>query len=1038
MGLVPAFVFSLNRRAILAILAISISVGYTLVAGAAVSGLKDAQGALAGDLGDRDRIVAQEGLEGFTPEALGGSGSIRHGHAVTTVGDHTFYTVRIGAEAMTNGSRAIAGPASALTSGQQIPIEAGNLTVFRAEPPPGASPSWIQVTEGTFQALGGQEAPTLHVAVITDAAQVPADQGFVVQEAPSTFQFYEAGAQQIVSAVAVTVLASAVVIALLTSTFISMELRARRQSLATLQLYAGPGLVQRLVAGRAIFLLVAGHALAIGGTMGLLFLLERVGSITLAISTTYAGIALAATFGGGLVGMVPPVRQAASPLDVERLSDQAPRGWLPRWLRPSLTSWRTVIPLAASALILAGSLGVIFGTVDMPSQIFGTEGSQVLADTKNNPLRGQVDAFQGLHLASQEAYAAASPEIFAPTTIDGAPVMARGVSWPHLTDMDPVQITDGRAMEHPGEAVAGQRLAARLDLAVGDRLLLPASYSASLTPVTVVGIATAPGLLADELLVDLPTARDLTGLPASSVNLVRFREAETGPLEDPQRHETGIEVTNLRVDPRDPIPYEQARVLVDAVNIGDENATRHLTLRVNGQPVTDRWVRLVPQEETTVSFTFRVPAQGLTRVEINPEETFEPGDPAYRLDLPRAVERNSTVQITVRDRQGDTAPDVTVELDGRQARTDARGQASMVATELGNRTVTAEGPDGRGARWLQVVEPGLLHRGKMVVRDVNGPADAQENGTWQGAVVAENVGGSVFQGYLHVPVDGTAQNASAEVTVRPGQTTRALVTLDLSPGNHVIGTQAASLLVHVPDSADPGDGDGNGTGTGTQDGGAGDGSDPGSGDGQDTGTGDSGDDPAGEDGEPTLEELLERRRQQAKTGNQEEETDALTAFLGDTVDNLNAALTVVALATVLHAGLIVLVAVQRDVEEAASTVGTLAAVGADRQALRRQALREFGTIGAIAAAVGTALGLFLVWAAAQQGLLVGFGHALIPRSSVGFGLRVAAVAIVVTLAAAVLAVERVRRQRADQLLAEGPRRSARPPLEALIGRDEAP
>ncbi|MDX1611348.1 MAG: FtsX-like permease family protein, partial [Candidatus Thermoplasmatota archaeon] len=416
------------------------------------------------------------------------------------------------------------------------------------------------------------------------------------------------------------------------------------------------------------------------------------------------------------------------------------------------------------------------------------------------------------------------------------------------------------------------------------------------------------------------------------------------------------------------------------------------------------------------------PAAGLVNLKVNPERSFEPAAPAYDLDLPKAATVGSLVEITV-SRDGQSAPGVQVDMGEASGTTSADGTVDLRAPDdPRNITVLAEGSDGRAARPLLIVQPEDLHRARLVIRGIHGPG-AISASPWEGVITFENVGGSPHRGATSLLVDGEVRD-TANATINPGQRARVPVTLPLASGTHAIGSDDVTFAIEVR----------SGTSAGTGGGGDGEGGDGGDGeDGRDRprqgGTG--GDDRAS-DGPLSIEELIEQRRQANRLASSTGPTDATSAFLGDTFENLNVALTIITIATVIHAGLITLVAVQRDIEERAPNVGTLAAVGAGRAALRSRALRDLGLVGLPAAILGTALGLGAAALAAQQGYLAGFGHALIPRTSLEFGLRVAAVALGTTLVAAVFAVENVRSQTFRELLAGGPTRSSRPPLTALL------
>lgn len=1002
MGLLSGFVVSWDRRGVLAALAIAVSVGYALVAGAAVTGLEDAQETLSSDLQNPGAVVTHpEG--GFALDEL----PTEPDAALATVerGDHTFYLLRAGEtpgdRPAPNETQALASSAVDHDSAQATLQRAGaNVSIVEADPLPGAQWGWVQVSPSAFEKLEGPQRPTVHVAhyeQVTDEQREELEaQGFHAREAPAAASFYVEGAEGLVTSIAVTVGSSALVVALLATGFVNMELRARRKSLATLKLYAGPGLVRRVIAGRGLVLLAAGHVLALATVFALTHLISPRLALDVTLDPAFALGAASATFLGGAVGLAGPLRRADERVEASALSQREPPDWLPAWLRPSLASWRLLIPLVAAALILSASLGVVFGVVDLPGQLFGHDDQRVIADASGNPLRGNVDPFPGFHLGGVDGFEGASPEIFAPTVIQGEPVMARGVSWPQLSQLEPVEITDGRAPRQPGEAALGARLANRVDVQTGDRLTLPAAYTASTTQVTVVGTFEGGGMLADELLVPLDTARGMTKLDHDRVNMVRY-----DTLERRQRVSLpdGIEATGLTIEPSNPVPFEEVTVTVDLVNFASTTETRQLTLHADGRPVDDAFPRLGPRSTGTVEMTFTVPAGGVDEIQVNPTARPEEGEPAYEIDAPAVATTGRTLEVTVTDRQGDPAEGIQLRWGEIEATTNGRGRAELEPTEAANRTLHASGPEGRGARPLLVVDPAHQHDAHLVVREVDGPDRIEPGEPWEGVVEYVNLGGEAFNDSRpQIQVDDATHNLS-RIRLLSGQSTRVSFTLSLAEGTHAVGSGEFEKQVTVAPERFRG----------------------------------------GEDGQvpenATVEELLEMRREQASSAS-ETGHSATQAFVADTFENLDAAITVIVIATILHAGLVTTVAVFREVDERGRSLGTLAAIGASKERVRARAIREYATVGAPAALAGTIGGLALAALAAHVGFLTGFGHALAPRFTPGFTLRVAAASLVTTLIAAVLAVASSSEASIESLMREGPARAQRPPLEALVGAEE--
>ncbi len=1002
MAIMRRLVLSMDTRATVAVLAIAISVSYSLVAGSAVTGLSDAQETMP--------VLEDASLVAVHPEedSLDLDDLPRPPDRALATHEHeawTLYAVHSGAPLEIEHDEVLAGPATGLEDGQRLELHGDPYTVVTPGDgvwiAPGALPSWIGAPPETLEALGAETPLPAHIVAYEDAndalKQDLQQAGLSVHEAPSGFGFYEAGSQQVVSAVHLTVVASALVVGLITAGFINMELRARQPSYATLQSMAGPTLVQRTVTARGAFLLTTGHLVGTAATIGLLSLLSNVGSLTLGFSWTFALLALAATFGGGLLGLASPVLKAPQRLTADELADPAVDEDRPRALRFIFTSWSTTVPLVASAIVLAASLGMVYGVADVPEQLFEGGDSQVVADTSVNPLRGEVPAFLGHHLGDVDGYQASSPEIFAPTLVDDEPLMARGVSWEHVERINDATIQQGRTFQSPNEAVLGQQAARTLDRTIGDTLHLPSPYHAGIARVTIVGTASLDGLLNDEILLPLETARSLTGLPPDAVNMIRY---ETTPNQEPRTLPTGIEVTGLTLDPPNPVPHEQATVHLDLANFAPGTDTRQLTLQANGQHAASDWVRLPGHATETTTLAFRAPPQQSLTLTVNPQLDARTEDPGYRLDAPDVASINKTLTVTVTTPEGDPAPAVNVTLDDATARTDDQGHATLTPRTLGNRSLIAQGEQGRAGASIQVVDPADLHRPRLVIHTVSGPTNV-EPGTWNGIVDVENAGGAPFQGPLPLRVNDEQRHLNT-THLAPGDRDHITITLDLDEGSHRIGPHHASLTVQAQQAPPQPPGDGQ----------------------------DPDEPPPPEQG--TFEALLEQRREETQQTSTQD-ADPTQSFLEDTFENIGAALNLITLITILHAGLITFVAVYREIEERANRLGTVTAIGSSRTTLRRIVAREYATVGTAAAVPGVLLGLGGMWLLGQAGMLNGFGHTLSPRLGLAFALALILAAVATTLLAAMLTIEHLQNRSSRHLMIQGPSRTRRPGLSAFVG-----
>lgn len=1000
MGLVAGFVLGLNRRGVLAILAIAVSMAYTLVAGAAAGGLKSAQEVLGERLSESQVFVSREDQAPFPLASLPTTPS--SALATVQVGSMTYYTIRRGPPLIEDSGKVLVAPASVLKSGQTLQLGNSSFRVEEHAGIPGALATWVGVDEALFAQVGGPPPPLAHVAIFPrlDAGSQKqlVGEGFLVFPAPAAYGFYTRGAQEIVSVLRLTVAASAIVVGFLTGTLVQLEVNSRRSSLATLQLFVGRRVVKELLVARVLLILALGIGLALVATFGAVALLRRGGLSNLYLPGSFVSWAIPVVGAGGIVGLVWTLRRATRRLRIEDI--QAGRPVVgPSWARGFLlTSWRMTIPLAVSAIILAGSLSVNLGVIEMPNQLFGVSSDAVVADLHGNPLRGGVPLFFGEHLSEVPGFLAASPEIFGPTVIEGRPAIVRGVDWSLLSKLDRVRILEGRPPAALGEAVFGQRLAEKLDADVGSSYWVPSPYLSAALAVKVVGIAKAPGILADEALVSLESARALTGLPRDEVNIVRIALNTSFVARTPLSIPNDVVVAELELRPPVPVANETAEVAVRVLNFASEPRSHRLTLRVNEQVVAETNVVVDGYREHVERYPFRVPSAGLLTLKVNPTLVVDPERPAYDVSSPSPVVVNAALTIRVLTASGEPAQNVNVGLDSASSATDSTGHVVLVPTQVGNRTILVDGPAGRGAEPVLVVFEQDLDQPRLVVRAVDGPT-RQPVGTWSGTVLVENLGGRTFQGSLPLLVNGTTRNMT-EVTIPPGVTQRVAITLDLAKGGHNIGPPDLALHVEAFDPAEEKPAP----------------TEP----------------PPEREQKSEIERLLDRRRAQRPPA-LASSSDAIVGFLGDTYENLNAAVTIVTLATFLHAALIIFITIHREVEERGPTIGTMAALGGSRGSLRTRAALEYAIVGIAGALGGTFFGIGMAWGASAAGFLQGFGHTLSPHANLVFELRVAATSLATSLAAAALAVDSVRNQNLRRLLAPGPSRIERPPLEKLIG-----
>ena len=119
---------------------------------------------------------------------------------------------------------------------------------------------------------------------------------------------------------------------------------------------------------------------------------------------------------------------------------------------------------------------------------------------------------------------ALSPEVVAVALAGENPVIVRGIDpelFSSFYDLRPV--SGALLLNHSDHALAGSRLAARLNLRPGDRLILRSVFSNNFLEVKIVGIFESGSTFDDELLVPIYVAQWLRGLPRDAISMIRVK-----------------------------------------------------------------------------------------------------------------------------------------------------------------------------------------------------------------------------------------------------------------------------------------------------------------------------------------------------------------------------------------------------------------------------------------------------------------------------------------------------------------------------------
>lgn len=185
---------------------------------------------------------------------------------------------------------------------------------------------------------------------------------------------------------------------------------------------------------------------------------------------------------------------------------------------------RAIVVAALSLIIFSSSVSVLMGIGEAPRSFLGNEDVFVISSRgTNSVINSRIDISLADRLLDVGIAEVASSEIFSFAEIGESAVVIRGVDFDDFVVVEGAQLVSGTvpAPGDPDGALLGRRLAQRLDLEMGDRIPLVGSFNPSIAEVEIAGMIESGSGVDDELIVSLPVAQTLSGLPDSQVSIIR-------------------------------------------------------------------------------------------------------------------------------------------------------------------------------------------------------------------------------------------------------------------------------------------------------------------------------------------------------------------------------------------------------------------------------------------------------------------------------------------------------------------------------------
>ncbi len=193
-----------------------------------------------------------------------------------------------------------------------------------------------------------------------------------------------------------------------------------------------------------------------------------------------------------------------------------------------------LLAVVVAASMLAGVTGILLLGARRGVEAFAapTRGVAVVYDASSRtPFTGLLPMGLAQSLAGVEGVEAVSPEVLAPCLVRGEPVFLRGVVPENFSETVELEILEGRSLSgNPYEALVGKRVAERLGVGVGDRILAVGVLKPVYAELVIVGVYETGTPLDDEILVHLETAQWFRTSSYGQVTLLRVKTEKPLPI----------------------------------------------------------------------------------------------------------------------------------------------------------------------------------------------------------------------------------------------------------------------------------------------------------------------------------------------------------------------------------------------------------------------------------------------------------------------------------------------------------------------------
>ncbi|ACV46212.1 MULTISPECIES: FtsX-like permease family protein [Halomicrobium] len=591
-------------------------------------------------------------------------------------------------------------------------------------------PTWYVANASVVDAIG----TTGYLVIDRDSE---ADSGNAIPETGvplvSALLYVLGGIEQVLWALSIAVAAGGLLVLVVVYSVTRMSVRDRTEAISVIRSTGAPGWhVGLLFTARAALLVAVGVAIGYAG--GLIAIKAIVNAavylglpIALDVTVTGGSVGVVGGIAGLLVGMgvvagaiaaYPAASRPPATLGHRRArlqsSTGASGGRLARLrsiLKPTLLSWRSLVPTAATLSVFALTVLLVVAIAGLASPLGGDAGGTgtITEADAPHPLNSRLDADYARALTASGT--PASPEIIYAQVRDGQPYMAHGADYEMFANVTNATVVEGRTPATADEAVVGTDLARTLDLSVGDTVTLGGSVAPGVRQFEVVGAYDAHGTLDDLLVVPLRSSWGLA-TARGQVHMIRVAGdvpsgAESGtPVGGESTDQTGLAITEF-TGPETVTQGENITLSVTVRNFGDTAGSRAVPVEYGNQRA-NRTVSVPAGGQTTVEVTVVAEQTGEVRARTgeytHTVTVVSPNAIRIPAELPGTAPPGSGLYVPVVDGTGDPVTDAAVTVDGVTVQTRDEGVAvvPLPRTE-GNYTITAQHENRTATHALRIV-----------------------------------------------------------------------------------------------------------------------------------------------------------------------------------------------------------------------------------------------------------------------------------------------------------------------------------------------